>query len=170
MVLKFGEFITEAKKDKGSSVEFLVKVLKDKPSIKMGDTFPNEKGAYTASGLKKYFVENGFKKSDVDDALHALANDKQFKSKYKIEYFRCKNYYYNENYPYNYMDLSKEQVEDLKSKMEEESKGQAKPKIEQREATKKKSLATKKAKEEKSVERKTAKKTVVKKTTKPTGK
>ena len=172
-VLKFNQFVNEAKADKNTSIDLLIKLLKEKPEIKMGNTFPDEKGAYSIAGIKKYFKENGLSTEDADDILYRLHNEKEFKAKYKTSSFNAKNYYYDGNYPYRYMDLTDEEVSKIKAKLESESKEQAKPKIQQRIDVKKKSENTKKAKEEakelgkakRSVERATPKKTAAKKPT-----
>ena len=183
MVLKFGDFINEGKgKDKNALIALLFKLLQDKPEIKSGSTFPNEKGAYSMSGIKKYFIENGYTREDADDALYQVGQDKDAKA--KLKHFSVKNHYYNESYPYHYMDLSSTEVAKLKAKLEEESMEQSKPKLASREALKKKQAeVTKKAPakkapakapvdktiekkpaKDKTIERKAPKKTATKKT------
>jgi len=163
MVLKYSQFINEAKKDKNALVDLLVKMLKDKPKIEMGKTFPPEKDAYTLSGIKKYFTDHGMTKDNADDALYYIANDSEFKDiKSKLKHFSAKNHHYNESYPYYYMDLT--DVSKLKDKIEAESKELAKPEVEKRETTKKKLIASAKETEAKkpvtkTTERKTTKKT-----------
>jgi hypothetical protein len=156
MVLKYSQFINEAKKDKNALVDLLVKMLKDRPKIEMGKTFPTEKDAYTIAGIKKYFVEHGMTKENADDALYYIANDKEFKDiKSKLKNFSAKNHHYNVSYPYHYMDLTAGEVSKLKEKIETESKELAKPELEKREATKKRLLTAAKEKEDKKAERKT---------------
>ena len=168
MVLKYSQFINEAKKDKNALVELLVKILKDKPKIEMGKTFPTEKDAYTIAGIKKYFAEHGMTKDNADDALYYISNDKEFKDvKSKLKHFSAKNSHYNENYPYHYMDLNEDEVQKVKQTIEKESAEQAKPEIEKRELSKKRHLATAKEKEVKKTEKKTTeRKTTSKRTTK----
>lgn len=142
MVLKFEDFINEAKKDKDSTINLLVKILTDKPLIELNSkTFPDEKGAYTLSGLKKYFKSKGFTSGDVDDAFYTIDNNKEYKNKYKIEYFNVKNYCYDQSYPYHYMGLSKSQADKLKDELTEKSKEMAKPEIEKKVALKKKAAS-----------------------------
>lgn len=177
MVLKYSQFINEAKKDKNAMVDLLVKMLKDKPKIEMGKTFPSEKDAYTIAGIKKYFEQHGMTKDNADDALYYISNDKEFKDvKSKLKHFSVKNHYYNESYPYHYMDLTAEEISKLKEKYEEESKEQSKPEMEKREANKKKLMSiekekmakkaeAKKTSKDKTTERKAPAKTRAKKTT-----
>jgi len=158
MVLKYSQFINEAKKDKNAMVDLLVKMLKDKPKIEMGKTFPSEKDAYTIAGIKKYFADHGMTKDNADDALYHIHNDKEFKDvKSKLKHFSAKNHYYNQSYPYHYMELTAEEVSKLKEKYESDSKEQAQPEIEKREASKKKSIDIEKEKVDKKVEAKKAK-------------
>ncbi len=169
MVLKFGDFINEGKgKDKNALIALLFKLLQDKPEIKVGSTFPSEKGAYSMSGIKKYFIDNGYTREDADDTLYQLGQDKEAKA--KVKHFSAKNHYYNESYPYHYMGLSSTEVTKLKAKLEEESMEQSKPKLASREAVKKKqSEMTKKAPAKKTIERKAPKdKTIERKAPKKT--
>lgn len=146
MVLKFVEFITEAKsKDKNALVELLLKLLQDKPLVKLtGGNFPDEKDAYSLSGVKKYFKDNGFTAQDADDAYYYLNQDKDKKSKVKT--IRVKNSFYNEVYPYDYMGLTSEEVLRVKNRLEGLSKENSKSEIEKRDLTKKKSLVDRKTK------------------------
>lgn len=149
MVLKFVEFITEAKsKDKNALVELLLKLLQDKPLVKLtGGNFPDEKDAYSLAGVKKYFKDNGFTAQDADDAYYYLNQDKEKKSKVKT--LRVKNLFYNEVYPYDYMDLTSNEVSVVKNRIENLSKESSKSEIEKRSLTKKKSLVDRKAKKSK---------------------
>ena len=168
MVLKYSQFINEAKKDKNALVELLVKMLKDKQKIEMGKAFPTEKGAYTIAGIKKYFSEHGMTKDNADDALYYINNDKEFKDvKSKLKHFSAKNSHYNENYPYYYMDLNEDEAKKVKQTIEKESAEMAKPEIEKRELAKKRHLVAAKEKEAKKAEKKTTeRKTPTKRTTK----
>lgn len=149
MVLKFVEFITEAKsKDKNALVELLLKLLQDKPLVKLtGGNFPDEKDAYSLAGVKKYFKDNGFTAQDADDAYYYLNQDKEKKSKVKT--LRAKNLFYNEVYPYDYMDLTSNEVSVVKNRIENLSKESSKSEIEKRSLTKKKSLVDRKDKKSK---------------------
>jgi hypothetical protein len=151
MILNFDDFINEAKKNKDESIDLLLKFFKEKPSIKFDSkTFPDEKDIYTLAGIKKYFVENGLEKGDVDSALYTIRNNKEYKQ-HKIEIAYAKNYHYDKQQPYLYMNLSKDQVDKAVEKLEAASKEMSKGEIEKREASKKKPA--------------TAKKTAAKKTT-----
>lgn len=173
-VLKFGDFITEAKKDKSGIIVLLIKVLKEKPTIKLDSkNLPDEKDAYSLAGLKKYFRENGHTSQDVDDAFYYLNNNKEYKNKHKIESFGVKNQNSKLNTVYYYLDLKKEDAEKLKNKIKEESIEKSKPAMEKK-AARKKAVVGEKGKKEvakktRSVERKVPKKSdkkVTKKSTK----
>ena len=158
MVLKYSQFINEAKKDKNAMVDLLVKMLKDKPKIEMSKTSPSEKDAYTIAGIKKYFEEHGMTKQNADDALYHVANDKEFREiKSTIKHFSAKNYNHDRTYPYHYIDLTTEEVSKLKEKIETESREQAKPELEKRDMVKKKVAGVAKEKEAKKAEAKKAK-------------
>lgn len=118
MILKYGDFITEAKaKDKGAIVDLLIKLLEEKPKVTLsGKTFPDEKDAYTLAGIKKYFRDHGFTSEDADDAFYYLGQDKTKKD--KVKHFRAKNFHYDENYPYHYVDLTAAEVEKVKARIE----------------------------------------------------
>ena len=173
-VLKFGDFIVEAKKDKSAIIDLLIKVLKEKPLIKIDSkTMPDEKDAYSLAGLKKYFRENGHTSQDVDDAFYYLHNDKEYKKKYDIGYFGVKNQKSPLNTIYHYIDISKDEANKLKEKIKEESIQKSKPEVEKKAARKKKAVAEKAkevakketAKKSRTIERKNPKK-ITKKTTK----
>ena len=120
MILKYGDFITEAKaKDKGAIVDLLIKILEEKPKVTLsGKTFPDEKDAYTLAGIKKYFKEHGLSPEDVDDAFYYLAQDKTKKD--KVKHFTAKNFHYDERYPYHYIGLSSTEVEKVKERIEKD--------------------------------------------------
>ena len=154
MVLKYSQFVNEAKKDKNAMVDLLVKILKDKPKIELGKSV--EKDAYTIAGIKKYFDEHGMTKDNADDAMYAISNDKEFKDvKAQLKYFSAKNFGHNTSYPYHYIGLTAEEVTKVKEKIESSSKESSKEEIEKREVVKKKAVAAEKEK--------TAKKTEMKK-------
>jgi hypothetical protein len=146
MVLKYSQFINEAKKDKNSMVDLLMKMLKDKPKVELSGS--TEKDAYTRAGMKKYFEEHGMSKDNLDDVLYTIANDKEFKEvKAKLKDFSAKNFKYNQTVPYYYIDLSAEEIKAVKERIESGSKEAAKPEIEKREEVKKKAVAAKKERE-----------------------
>jgi len=163
-VLNFNNFIiNEAKKDKSVAIDLLIKILKEKPSIKLDSkTMPDEKYAYSLAGLKKYFREKGLTSQDVDDAFYNINNDKEYKSKYKLGYFGVKNQKSKLNTVYHYIDLSKEEANKLKEAINKESQEKIKPEIEKKVA-RKKSV-------EKEKEKVTKKRTIERKNPKPTAK
>ena len=67
----------------------------------------------------------------------------------------AKNFNYDQNVPYNYIGLTADQVEKVKSRIEAESKELAKPEIEKREANKKRLAAANKERAAKKAEKKT---------------
>lgn len=163
MILKFTEFLFEAKgKNKDESIDLLLKFFKEKPLIKFDSkTFPDEKDIYTLAGIKKYFVEKGLEKGDVDSALYTIRNNKEYKQ-HKVEIAYAKNYHYDKQQPYLYIDLSKDQANKAVEKLEAASKEMSKGETEKREAVKKKAPEKKTTK---TTERKTpAKKTTTRKT------
>lgn len=173
-VLKFGDFIVESKKDKSVIVDLLIKVLKEKPLIKIDSkTMPDEKGAYSLAGLKKYFRENGHTSQDVDDAFYCINNDKEYKKKYDIEYFGVRSQKSTLNTIYHYIDIPKDDVNKLKEKIKEEVALKSKPEDERVATMRKKAMGEKakelakkeNAKKSRTTERKNPKK-VAKKTTK----
>ena len=168
MVLKYVDFINEAKaKDKKAIVDLLFKLLEEKPKVEHGSKskYPDEKDAYTLAGVKKYFRDHGFTSQDGDDAFYYLGQDKERKA--KVKFFRAKNYTYDQSVPYNYVDLSDDEVTKVKARIEKESAEMAKPEIEKRELAKKRHVAAAKEKEAKKAEKKTTeRKTPAKRTTK----
>ena len=111
MIKKFDEFIYESKKDKESLLALLVKLLTEKPEIKLGsDKYPDEKGAYSLSGIKKYFKDNDKTGSDADEALYQIKNNRT----YTINSLSAKNYSFNESVPYFYMNLDSNKVKIIK--------------------------------------------------------
>jgi hypothetical protein len=164
MVLNFNDFINEAKKNKDESIELLLKFFKEKPSIKFDSkSFPDEKDIYTLAGIKKYFRDKGFDNKDVDDALYHIRTNKEYKQ-HKVEISYAKNYHYDKQQPYLYMNLSKDQVDKAVEKLEAASKEMSKGEIEKRETVKKKPVA-KKTTAKKTTEKKptTARKTTTRK-------
>jgi len=153
MVLKYSQFINEAKKDKTASVELLIKLLTEKPSVKTESG--TQKDAYSLEGIKKYFNENGLTNSDADEAMYQIHNLKEYKSKYKKETFDIKSFRLNKTIPFHHIGLTDKRVAEIKEKTEKQSKELAKPELEKREATKKRLLTAAKEKEDKKAERKT---------------
>lgn len=153
-VLKFADFIKEAKEaqeaketKKDKAVELLKKLLKSKTVVEMSEKWPEEKGAYSLAGIKRYFKDNGLTNNDAEQAVNKLQNEKGG----ELKSISVKNYHYGDSHPYFYITLSKEDADMAKKKMEDWSKEGAKPEIE-----KKKELAKKaeEAKKEKAAEAK----------------
>lgn len=164
-IRRFDDFITEAKKDKNTVVELFVKLLKEKPLVKLDSkSFPDERGIYSLAGIKKYFKEHGCTNADADDAIYHIEATKEFKTKYKVGYIKVKNHHYNESYPYYYIDMTEDQANKVKESLEKMSQEKSKPMIAKKEEVKKAAVS------KKADDRKTPKKPRVAKaktTTKP---
>lgn len=147
MIKKFEDFVLESRKtkDKGSLVDLLVKLLSEKPEIKLkSPNYPTEKGAYSLAGMKSYFKSNGKTNAECDEAFYQMGKSKTL----KVGDFAAKNFYYDEGVPYFYMDLSKDDIQKIKDKYEKESENQAKPIVDKRKEQKKVAAASAKAKKE----------------------
>lgn len=144
MMKKYVEFITESKKD--DCVDALKKMLKSKPKVtdrgkstdKYDDysgRYPDVKGIYPMSAMKKYLKDKGFTTSNVDAALNVLQNDKE----YDLKTIKVKNFFGNETVPHFYSDLSETEAKDIKKGLEQKSKEMNEDMIKKR-AEQKKSL------------------------------
>lgn len=145
-VLKFSDFLTEAKKhEKSVLISTLIKFLTDKPEVKFNSkTYPDEKGAYSLAGIKKHFKSLGMTDAEADDAMHHAKNDKEVKKQSKIESFSIKNYSHKVDVVYYFIGLSDKEVMDIKELYKKESMNRAKPEIEKKaQLTKKKIEASK---------------------------
>lgn len=129
---KFFESRSKSKSDEIVSLVF--KILESKPKISLSNG-EVEKGIYSISGIKKYFVDNGKTKGDADEAMHQIFKDKNHTS--KIERVSVKNYEWNENIPHYYVGMDKSSVEDLKKEKENLSQEKGKEKLRQRQDLKK---------------------------------
>lgn len=139
MVLKFSEFIiNEARKDKDTLIETIVKLLKDKPVIESGKK--RHKDIYSKAAIIQHFKNNDMTIQNANDALFAIENDKEFKSLLKI--VRVKDYKNDISLPYYYMDLDKSKVDSIKKEIEEKSKEEAAPILAKRKEVKKASAAS----------------------------
>lgn len=151
MILKFYEFINEARKDKATLVETLVKLLTDKPTVKTKSM--EHKDIYSMAAIVQYFKDNDMTNQNANDALHGLQNSRELKS--KLKNIRVKDFKNNTTYPYYYMDLTDAKAESTKKKIEEKLKKEAEPELAKRAEMRKKSAAAAKEKKEKAATRKT---------------
>jgi hypothetical protein len=116
-IFKFEDFsLNEAKSDKELSkgAKDIIKMLEGKPSVKM-DTFENEKGAYTLSGIKTH-LNDKYTSAKIDQFIHEIQNSK----KVNLKNIRIKNYKYNEYYPYYY--IGDFDAKEYKTELEKNSK------------------------------------------------
>ena len=81
MVLRFSDFINEARKDKETLVDTLIKLLNNKPSVKTSKV--TYKDVYSMSAIIQYFKDNNMSNQNATDALHTIQNSKEYKSKLK---------------------------------------------------------------------------------------
>jgi len=147
MIFNYKDFcLFEARKDKQLLKDTVIKLLEDKPQVKVGDT--TYKGIYSLAAIKQYFKTNNLTAQNADDALYAMQSEKKLKN------VKVKDFKTNSNFPCYYMDLTVEEAGKLKDKLESESQEKAKPEIEKRAELKKTAARTAKEKRE----RKTTKK------------
>ncbi len=131
MIFNFKDFcLFEARKDKKSLVDTVVKLLEDKPQVKVGET--TYKDIYSTAAIKQYFKNNNLSAQNADDALYAMQSDKNLKN------IKVKDFKNNSTYPCYYMDLTSEEAEKHKEKLESDSKEKAKPELAKRAEIKKK--------------------------------
>lgn len=146
MVLKFFDFITEAKKnEKSVLISALIKFLTDKPEIRLNSkAYPDEKGAYSLAGIKKHFKSLGMSDSEADDAMHYVRTDREAKKQAKVDSFSIKNPSHQINVVYYFIGLSDSEVEKIKESYKKDSIAKAKPEIDKKaQITKKKIEASK---------------------------
>ena len=130
-VKKYFQFINEAKKD--DAKEEILKMLEDKPTVKMSnDNWPTEKGIYSQAGMIR-FLKDKYTNHQVLGGLHDIKNDK----KSGLKHVMVKNYYYNESYPYYYIGLTEEEANKIKESYEEKNEVVNKDAIEKRKESKK---------------------------------
>lgn len=147
MIFNYKDFcLFEARKDKQLLIDTVIKLLENKPQVKVGDT--TYKGIYSLAAIKQYFKNNNLTAQNADDALYAIQSEKKLKN------VKVKDFKTNSTFPCYYMDLTADEADKLKDKLETESEKSAKPEIEKRAELKKKSVRA--AKERR--ERKTTKK------------
>jgi hypothetical protein len=131
MIFNFKDFcLFEARKDKKSLIDTVIKLLEDKPQVKVGET--TYKGIYSLAAIKQYFKNNNLTAQNADDAIYSMQSDKNLKN---IKVKDSKN---KTTYPCYYMDMTSEEAEKLKEKLESESIEKAKPELAKRAEIKKK--------------------------------
>lgn len=131
MVFNFKDFcLFEARKDKQLITDTVVKLLEDKPQVKVGDNV--YKGIYSLAAIKQYFKNNNLTAQNADDAIYALQSDKKLKN------IKVKDFKTNSTYPCYYMDLTQDEASKMKEKLEADSEEKAKPEIAKRDEIKKK--------------------------------
>lgn len=131
MVFNFKDFcLFEARKDKQLLTSTVVKLLEDKPQVKVGDNV--YKGIYSLAAIKQYFKNNNLTAQNADEAIYALQSDKKLKN------IKVKDFKTNSTYPCYYMDLTQDEASKMKEKLEADSEEKAKPEIAKRDEIKKK--------------------------------
>jgi len=140
---KYLEFINESKKE--DCVEAIKKMLKNKPTVKMGKptdsrfkdlskNYPDVKGIYSLASMVRHMKDKGFTSKNVDDAIAMLKKDKEF----DLQTVNVKNYLYRgESVPYYYTDLSKDEANVIKKELQSKSRELNKEAIEKRKEAKK---------------------------------
>jgi len=147
MVIKFTEFLNEAKKDKKVLIDTLTDLLTKKPSVKLTGT--TQKDIYSIAGIIQYFKDNGMSQQNANDAIYTYQNDRELKK--NLKHVSIKDFKNGGSYPFYYLNISDSDVKALKDKIEKDGKEKAAPLIAKKEEMKKKIIAATK-------ERKTAKK------------
>jgi len=176
MILKFTDFINEARKSKKEITDLLGELFSKKPAVKVSDK--TQKGIYSLAGIIQYFKDNGMSSQNATDALYHFdkefaklekgelnktADDKNDKELTKtIKNVSVEDSKLGKKYPYYYVDLTKEQADKIKSELEKDSKEKAAPELAKRAEMRKKSAALSKEKKEK---KPTTSKTSTRKTT-----
>ena len=177
MILKFTEFINEARKSKKEITDVLGELFSKKPAVKVSDK--TQKGIYSLAGIIQYFKDNGMSSQNATDALYHFdkefakrekeelnktTDDKNAKEELtkKIKNVSVEDSKLGKKYPYYYVDLTKEEADKIKSELEKDSKEKAAPELAKRAEMRKKSAALSKEKKEK---KPTTSKTSTRKTT-----
>lgn len=89
-------------------------MLKDKPEVtKSNEHWPIEKGIYSISGIKKYMRSKGYTNDMTDQALYTINKDKR-----SLEFVNIYNRKYKQNFPYFFLDLTDEEVKNIKKSYE----------------------------------------------------
>lgn len=140
MIKKFDDFIFEAKSKKEDNTSLLLRLFNDKPTVKTSSK--DEKGAYSLSGIKKFFRDNGKTNGQADDAFYQLSNEKSS----KINSISVKDYKFDENLPHFYIGLGKEEVSKIKEDYEKGGLENNKETIEKKKEAKRLQVAAAKEK------------------------
>lgn len=159
MIKKFDQFILEAKGKKEDNTSLVIKLLDEKPTIKM--TEQDEKGAYSLAAIKKYFRENGKTNDQADEAIYTLNKSKST----QLDHVSVKSFKFNGSIPLYYKGLTKEESLKIKEDYEEKSKEINKDFIEKKKEVKKLHTASSKDKKDKKASAKKAVKSITKRST-----
>ena len=111
MILKFTDFINEARKSKKEITDVLGELFSKKTAVKVSDK--TQKGIYSLAGIIQYFKDNGMSSQNATDALHAYQNDKELNK--TLKYVSVKDFKSGKSNPYYYIDLTKEEADKIKS-------------------------------------------------------
>jgi hypothetical protein len=158
MILKFTDFINEARKSKKEITDALGELFSKKKAVKVSDK--TQKGIYSLAGIIQYFKDNEMSSQNATDALHAYQNDKELNK--ALKYVSVKDFKSGRSNPYYYIDLTKEESDKIKSDLEKDGKEKAAPELAKKAEIRKKSVALSKEKKEK---KPTTTKTSTRKTT-----
>jgi len=122
-IIKYSDFVNEARVNKDEVVDALLKMFKSKPKVKM-TTGADEKGLYSLAGMKTYLDK--YPSLSVGNALGDIQNDKSI----GIKAVSVKVSAWKKSLPYWYLDMSADQVAKMKAEYEEEEekKNPEKPK------------------------------------------
>lgn len=160
MILKFTEFINEARKSKKEITDALGELFSKKTAVKVSDK--TQKGIYSLAGIIQYFKDNEMSSQNATDALHAYQNDKELNK--TLKYVSVKDFKSGRSNPYYYIDLTKEEADKIKSDLEKDGKEKAAPELAKKAEIRKKSVDLSKEKKEKKPTTKTStRKTTTKK-------
>jgi len=160
MILKFTDFINEARKSKKEITDALGELFSKKKAVKVSDK--TQKGIYSLAGIIQYFKDNEMSSQNATDALHAYQNDKELNK--TLKYVSVKDFKSGRSNPYYYIDLTKEEADKIKSDLEKDGKEKAAPELAKKAEIRKKSVALSKEKKEKKPTTKTStRKTTTKK-------
>ena len=157
-IQRYSDFIGEARKNKDESVSALLDMFKNKPKVEMNDKREDklgkladqEGGLYSLSGMHKYLDSK--EGMDVSGALYTLQNDKNV----DIKSINVRVSIWNEDIPYWYTDISKEEAVKLKAKYEKQDKEINKEFLAKKELARKKITSDKTKKNEIKAAKKTS--------------
>ncbi len=81
-------------------IDDLLKIFTENPNVETSEYWPNEKYAYTLSGIKRTLREKGYTNDQTDQAMHKIQN-----SKTPLKDFMIENNYHKREHPYYYRDM-----------------------------------------------------------------